>query len=183
MEEINIFEMINNFLAITGLISIFIAVIRFIWIFKEDTIWIDDVKIIEYDINQQISIQNESYIQYYPYYPDECTAEFATQNIIMPQNVIIKKAVLKKVFFHESEGADYEYKTIKIFDEISPYTPLCLVIERTNAIPTYMIEWSTEYGAKVQYYFRDNNDGANNMSIFEYRYTFWSKVRKFLDLK
>ena len=37
MEKINIFEMINNFLAITGLISIFIAVIRFIWMFRENT--------------------------------------------------------------------------------------------------------------------------------------------------
>ena len=183
MEEINIFEIVNNFLAITGLISIFIAVIRFIWIFKEETIWIDDVKIIEYDINQQVTTQDESYIQYYPCYPEECTTDYVTQNIIMPQNKIIKKVVLKKVFFHDSEKADYEYKTIKTFDEISPYTPLCLVIERTNAIPTYMIEWSTEYGAKVQYYFRDNNEGVNNMSVFQYHYTFRSKVRKFLDLR
>ena len=183
MLEPNIWDTLNILLAAIGMISIVITIIRIVWIFLGGEEWVDNIKIEELPLTEDLENRIGMYPQYYPVTPWEATGEYCTQNLFIPQNTIIRKAKLKKVKFEEINDA-LKYKTIHTFEQITPHSPICLVIERTEAIPTYMIEWKIEYGGKATYYFCDNlRNGDNSLNGIQYHYGIWAKVRKVLDLK
>lgn len=179
-------EDVNNFLAIIGLLSLLITVVRIIWTFLQGSEWIDNIRIEEYPLDKDFDTEKGVYPEFYPKHPSAMDNEFATQNLFIPQSTIIRNAIIKKVDFYENRKGETDYKYKKVFTvkEISPHTPLCLVIERTEAIPQYMIEWKTEYGGKGEYYFGDNlRNGDNSLTGFRYHFGFIARIRKILNLK
>lgn len=182
-------DMLNNVLAVIGVISLLITVLRIIWIFSGSTEWIDHVRIESHLKTDELDGVDGRYPQYYPDHPSRVANEYATQNLLIPQSTIIRKAVLKEVETVVSSGRKGERykekrKKLQTFSMITPQSPLCLVIERAECMPKYVLEWKTEYGGYTRYYFYENlRDGNNNCSGFEYHYGFWAKLRKILDLK
>lgn len=177
-------EYINNFLSVIGLLSIIITIIRIIWTFSSGSEWIDNIRIEEFPLDKDFEDEKGVYPQYYPEHPSLVTNEFAQQNLFLPQNTIIRNLVLKEVDETSINGDKLKYRKIAAFQEITPHSPLCLVIERREAIPRFMIQWKTVYGGKAQYYFCDNlRNGDNSLCGIQYEFGFWAKVRKILDLK
>lgn len=182
----NLWDDVNNFLAIIGLISLLLTIVRVIWALFDSNEWIDNIRIEEYPMDKDFENEKGFYPEFYPAYPSEIENEYAKQNLFIPQNTIIRKAVIKKVDFYENKKGEmqYKYKKVYVVKEISPHNPLCLVIERTESIPQYMIEWKTEYGGKGEYYFGDNLlNGDNTLNGFKYHYGLISRIRKILNLK
>ena len=178
-------EVINNILAVIGLISLVQAVIRTIWVFTQNSEWIDNISIEEYQLDVDLEEDTDYVLDFYPDVPERVDNEYATQNLFIPQSTIIKKVVLKKVRLIEKENNTLEkYERVHVFHDVSPHNPICLVIERRHSIPEYMLEWKTDYGVTAQYYFGENcRNGINSFSGFRYHVGFWAKIRKVLDLK
>lgn len=174
---------VENFLSIVGLLSIVLTLIRFFWNFSKKHEWIDDFKLKEYSSNVDIFSEVGLEPVYYPLDFGKKLGDGVSQNLFIPNNTIIRKVKIKKVQILKPDGSKTKYKTVYTVDEINPYSPLCLVIERTQSIPTYMIEWKTVYGGKCQYYFGDMPTGNDIPSGFRYEFGFWANVRRILDLK
>ena len=180
-----VWDNINNFLAIIGLISLIITVVRTIWVLTRGKEWIDNIKIEEYPLTHDFDTEKGYYPQFYPENREEIEGEYATQNLFVPQGVLIRNAKIKKVVLSENRKGETKYKYKKVYKvkEISPRSPLCLIIERTHCIPRYKIEWKTEYGGKAEYYFGDNmRNGDNSLSGIKYKFGFFAKVRKIIGL-
>ena len=176
---------LQNFLAIIGIVSIAVTILRIFWTLFCSSEWIDNVKIEEYDMNIYPEGENHWFPEYYPYFQDDNAVEnHATKNFFIPENTIINKVKLKKLIDLNFENGKEKYETIHTFKSISPDKPICLIIERAETIPQYLIEWRTQYGGRARYYFCENlRDENNNERGFEYKYGPVSKVRKILDLK
>ena len=180
-------ETIENILAVIGLVSLCFTVIRVIWVFFGSGIeWIDNVEIVETPYDPDAEYLDLGTGIYPTYYKDEEKelSPFVTATTITPQSAIIKKLKIKRIVESSINCSRLKYKTIKIIKNISPQFPLCVVVERGEAIAKYVIEWRIEYGAKATYYFYMNmRDGNNNRKGIEYSFGFFSKIRKLLDLK
>lgn len=180
----NMINDINIVLSIIGFFSILITIIRFVLVLRNNYEWIDNIKIEEFPSNHTIELGKGIRIQSYTE-PNSKNNHNVTQNLITPQNNILRNVRLKKRMSNSpSKNGKYKYKTINTFAEITPYKPLCLILERSEGIPLYMLEWTSEYGCCAQYYFSDNlYDGDNTLFGFNYKFGFWAKVRKILDFK
>ncbi len=178
-------EVINNILAVIGLISLVQTIIRTIWAFTQNTEWIDNIRIEEHPLDIDLEEDTDYVLDFYPDMPERIENECATQNLFIPQSTIIKSVVLKKVKLIDTEnGVQEKYERVHVFHDVSPHNPICLVIERRHSIPEFMLEWKTDYGVTAQYYFGENcRNGVNSFSGFRYRVGFWAKLRKVLDLK
>lgn len=184
--EFDVWTIINNILAVIGLLSLITTVIRIIWTFSGGSEWIANVEIKEYPLNFELEGVEGRYPQYYPCYPDEIriSTQYATQNMFIPENTIIRKLVLKKLDEKSICKKKLKYRKVHTFKMVTPQNPVCIVIERGDAIAPYLLEWKTEYGGKTKYYFYEElRDGNNNRSGFEYEYGFFAKIRKILDLR
>lgn len=177
-------EIINYILSIIGIISLIVTLVRIIWTFSGNTEWLDNIKIEEHPMKYSVEGNKGLYPQYYPCSPDEFQSEPAAQTLFIPQNSIIKKVALKQIVLSSVYEGKEKYKTVHVFKDVTPLTPICLVAERRQAIPEYLLEWKTEYGAHAVYYFYDDlYSSRNNQKGFEYTFGFWAKVRKVLGLK
>ncbi len=176
---------IENILAIIGLISLILSVVRVIWVFfNSGTEWIDNINITETPYND-----GDEYIEdgigIYPTYfkDDEKLTEFQTATMITPQSTIIRNLKIKQIVEASIETGKLKYKTVKTVKTVTPQFPLCIICERRETIPKYYIEWRIDYGGKATYYFHDNlRDGNNDRKGIEYTFGFFSKIRKLLDL-
>lgn len=177
-------DTINDILAVIGLLSLLITTIRFIWVMFSGSEWIDNILIRECPLSDDLEEKNHWFCQYYPNSAFDSVGEFATKNYFVPQNTIIKKVILKRVVDESISDGKLKYKKVHVFYSISPNEPICLIVERREAIAQYMIEWRTEYGGKAQYYFYSNlRDGNNNATGFKYKFGIVSKLRKIINLK
>lgn len=184
--EFDVWTIINNILAVIGLLSLITTVIRIIWTFSGGSEWIANVEIKEYPLDLELEGIGGRYPQYYPCYPDEIRTamQYATQNMFIPENTIIRKLVLKKLDEKSIAKKKLKYRKVYTFKMVTPQNPVCIVIERGDAIAPYLLEWKTEYGGKTKYYFYEElRNGNNNRSGFEYEYGFFAKIRKILDLR
>lgn len=188
--EFDVWTIINNILAVIGLLSLITTVIRIIWTFSGGSEWIANVEIKEYPLDLELEGVDGRYPQYYPCYPDEImiamqyAMQNATQNMFIPENTIIRKLVLKKLDEKSIAKKKLKYRKVHTFKMVTPQNPVCIVIERGDAIAPYLLEWKTEYGGKTKYYFYEElRNGNNNRSGFEYEYGFFAKIRKILDLR
>lgn len=182
--ELDTWTIINNILAVIGLLSLITTVIRVIWTFSGGSEWIANVEIKEYPFDLDLDGVDGRYPQYYPDHPSRITTEYVTQNMFIPENTIIRKVVLKKLDERSICKKKLKYKKVHTFKIVTPQSPVCIIIDRGEAIAPYVLEWKTEYGGKTRYYFyEDLRDGNNNRSGFEYEYGFFAKLRKVLDLR
>lgn len=180
-------EIIENILAVIGLISLVLTVIRVIWVFfGSGTEWVDNVCITEKPYNEGDEyIENGSgvYPTYFKENAEELT-EYATATMIAPRSTIIRNLKIKRIVDSSIESGKLKYQTVETVKTVTPQFPLCIVCERREAIAKYYIEWRIDYGGKASYYFYDNmRDGNNDRRGLEYTFGFFSKIRKLLDLK
>lgn len=183
MEAIDVIE---DILAVIGLVSLILTLVRIIWAFFDSgTEWVDNVTITE-----KPYVEEEEYLEsgtgIYPTYfkGEKNVSEFATATTFSPQSTIIRNLKIKKVTPESIEEGDLKYRTVKIIKTVTPQNPLCMVLERGEAIAPYMLEWRIDYGAKATYYFYENmRDGYNDRKGIEYTFNLISKIRKLLDLK
>lgn len=174
---------LDTILIIIGFLGLIIAIFRFIYILRNSYEWGDNVKIDEFPAKQKLDLGRGIQIQYY-IEPKSKNNPVVTQNLITPQNNILKNVVLKKRKYITSPSKKHKYKTIQIFTEITPSTPLCLVLQRSEGIPLYMLEWTCEYGGRAQYYFYENTyNRDNNIIGIKYKFGILAKIRKFFEIK
>lgn len=180
-------ETIENILAIIGLISLVLTVIRIFWVFFDSgTEWIDNICIIEKPYKEGDEHLEDGSGIYPIYFKDDANglSEYATATMISPQSTIIRNLKIKQIVDESIEKGKLKYKTIKTIKTITPQYPLCIVCERREAIPKHYIEWRIDYGGKATYYFYENlRNGNNDRRGIEYTFGFFSKIRKLLDLK
>ncbi len=180
-------EVIENILAIIGLISLVLTIIRVIWVFfGSGTEWIDNVNIIEKPYNEEEEYLEDGSGIYPTYFKDDADglSEYATATLIAPQSTIIRNLKIKRIDDASIESGELKYRTVKTIKTVTPQFPLCIICERRESIPKYYIEWRIDYGGKASYYFYDNmRDGNNDRKGLEYTFGFFSKIRKLLDLK
>lgn len=174
---------LDTILIIIGFLGLIIAIFRFIYILRNSYEWGDNVKIDEFPAKQKLDLGKGIQIQYY-IEPKSQNNTAVTKNLITPQNNILKNVVLKKREYTTTPPKKHKYKTIQIFTEITPSTPLCLVLQRPEGIPLYMLEWTCEYGGHAQYYFYENTyNGDNNIIGIKYKFGILAKIRKFFEIK
>lgn len=175
----------NNALVIVGVFSIVVGIIRIIAVIHTGTEWIDNVIIEEHALNEDLDDRQGFYPQYFPCHPSNCNEEYATQNLFIPQNVIVRNLKIKRVEIVEKNGDIIErYKTAAKIDTVTPENPLCIVVARREAIPEYLLEWNAEYGIRTRYYLCDNlRSGDNNKRGFEYKHSLLSAIRRVLEIK
>ncbi len=180
-------EVIEDILAVIGLASLILTVVRVIWVFFDSgTEWIDNVTITEKPYKEEDEYLESGTGIYPTYFKDggEEVSEFATATTFSPQSTIIRNLKIKKVTKESIEDGDLKYRTVKTIKTVTPQFPLCMVVERGEAIAPYMIEWRIDYGGKATYYFYENmRDGNNDRKGIEYTFSLISKIRKLLDLK
>lgn len=180
-------ETIENILAIIGLISLVLTIIRVIWVFfGTGTEWIDNVNITEKPYNENDEYLGDGTGVYPTYFKDDGDglSEYATATLIAPQSTIIRNLKIKQIVDESFEKGKLKYKTVKTIKMVTPQFPLCIVCERRETIPKFYIEWRIDYGGKAKYYFYENlRDGNNDRKGLEYTFGFFSKIRKLLDLK
>lgn len=189
MEKKYSMEWVETALTVIGAISLVIGVIRFIWVFcLSGTEWIDNI-----EIKVEDWIEGRDYEEYFAFsgssiypiiYSDyaDCGCE-VTVNFIIPENTIIRNLKIKKLVDESIDSKKLKYKKTKIIPEITPNSPLCMIVERREAIAQYMVEWKTLYGGKASYYFYSNmRNGTYNKSGIKYTYSFWSRLRKYFGL-
>lgn len=180
-------ETIEKILAVIGLISLVLTVIRVFWIFfGSGTEWIDNVTITEKPYNENDEFTDAEPGIYPTYFKEDAgqVTEYATATTIAPQSTIIRNLKIKRVVDASIPTDKLKYRTVKTIKTITPQFPLCIVCERREAIAKYYIEWRIDYGGKAFYYFHENmRDGNNNRIGIEYTFGFFSKIRKLLDLK
>ena len=180
-------DVIEDFLAVIGLISLVLTVVRVIWVFfGAGTEWIDNVNITERPYNEDdedLDSGSGIYPTYFKNDRDE-PSEFLTATMFTPQSTIIRNLKIKRIDDASIETGKLKYRTVKTVKTITPQFPLCVVCARGEAIAKYCIEWRIDYGEKASYYFYDNmRNGNNDRMGIEYRAGFLSKIRKLLDLK
>lgn len=185
-----IWEGCETFLSLMGLLSFGMMIFRFIWSFRRKTEWIDNIRFEEYPLEEDLNTKYPYFIHYYPDDPDDMDesmeiSEGATKNLVIPQNTIFRNMVLYKLKKDDSgEIADPPYEKICEFKNITPLSPICLVIERTHAEPTYMIEWEGDYGIRARYFFGcDMYDEQHNFTGYRYEMGMWQRIRIALDIK
>lgn len=180
-------DVIEDFLAVIGLISLVLTVVRVIWVFfGAGTEWIDNVNITERPYSEgdeDLDIGTGIYPTYFKDDADD-PSESRTATMFTPQSTIIRNLKIKRIVDASIETGKLKYRTVKTVKTITPQFPLCVVCARGEAIAKYCIEWRIDYGEKASYYFYDNmRDGCNDRVGIEYRAGFLSKIRKLLDLK
>lgn len=182
-------EIIESGLTVIGAISLVIGIVRFIWMFcSSGSEWIDniEIKVVDWDTNIDyedyfVSKGNSVYPNVINLANDEPNE--ITVNYFIPSNMIIKRLKIKKIVDESIDSKRLRYKVIKTVCEITPQSPLCLIVERREAIPQYIIEWKTLYGGKASYCFYSNmRDGTYNKHGVQYTYGFWSRIRKYFGL-
>ncbi len=185
METIKTIEIIEAVLAVIGIASLILTFIRVIWSFCSSGLeWIDNITITEEpytddDTDKGMGIYPTVY---------KCTedrnSKYLTSTMICPQSTIIRNLKIKKFAEKSITKRKLKYRTVKKVKNVTPQFPLCIVAERGEAIAPYMVEWRIDYGGKAQYFFYENmRDGNNNRIGIEYTFSFFSKLRKLLDLK
>jgi len=180
-----VLEIIDDILSIIGIISLMITVVRIMWwLLSTDYEWYGDVIIKEemYEVDYSRVLDEEMYSNYYRDMEEK--NEQMSKFLIIPQNTIIRKLVIKKTSIESIRRGEHKFSEIKVYKFITPETPMCLVIPKHNAEPLYMVEWSIDYGAKACYYFCDNMGyGKKQLDGICYKKNFIYKLRKILELK
>ncbi len=184
------FTLLDDILVVIGAISLVVAIIRFIWVFFNSNVeWIENVEIQVYDYRPDVDYEEESAFENQAVYPlfyrdfDETNGEEITVNYFIPKNAIIRKMKIKKVVEDSIPSGKEKYKTVKVVRNITPTSPLCMIVERREAIPAYLLEWKTQYGGKTSYYFFSNlRNSKYNKTGIEYSYGLWARIRKFFGL-
>lgn len=181
---------IENVLTVLGAISLLIGVIRLIWCFFASSVeWIENIDFKVYDYDPEQSYEENFAFSNQAIYPivyrdlsENCPAE-PTVNYFVPKGAIIKKMVIKKLDESTIESGKQRYKKVKTIKQITPLTPLCMIVDRREVIPEYLLEWKTLYGGKTQYYFYSNmRDTRYDKTGIKYSFGFWAKIRKFIGL-
>lgn len=180
-------DLIEDILAVIGIISLILTVIRVFWVFFSSGIeWIDNVIITEEKYDDSCDYSENGTGVYPTVFNgfDEADKEFVTATLIKPESTIIKNLKIKKVQENSIMKDKLKYKTVEKIKMVSPQYPLYVITTRTEAISFYIVEWKIDFGAKASYYFYDNlRDGNNNKKGIEYSFNIISKIRKLLDLK
>ena len=71
-------------------------------------------------------------------------SKYACPNLVRPQNTVLHNVVLKRAVFPENfDGTNETYREVMTFPRVSPDVPLCLVLERSELLPEYVLEWKT----------------------------------------
>ena len=180
-------ETIEAILAVIGLVSLGITVLRVLWTFFSSGIeWLDNVTITEESYQADNDYEEPGTGIYPTVFKDDNIkrSEFLTATIISPQRTIIRNLKIKKLDIRSIEKNKCKYKTVKTVKQVTPQFPLCMIVERGEAIAPYIIEWRIDYGGKATYCFYENmRDSNNDRKGIEYKYGVIAKVRKLLDLK
>lgn len=176
-------EVVDFLLRSVGLLSIVLTIIRTVWVFCTNNIeyW-DDLTLTVYDNIEELD-DTEKNVS--PQFEWVGSHEYAQFNLFKPNNMKIKKIQLLKVQFDDLRGkSKMSYKLVKSFENVTPLNPLCIVIERPEIVPEYVLKWQSEYGAEGMYFFgRNGRTGQYNRNGFEYRMSTVAKIRKILGLK
>lgn len=179
-------ESINNMLAVVGLISLVLGAVRTVWAFcRGGSEWADNIVIQEFspDTDFEDPAQFPGMCpQFYESVPRE---KFASATLVRPQNTVLYHVVLKRVLIPKNfNGKRFQYREVRTFACVSPNAPLCLILERGEVLPSYVLEWRTFYGGRARYYFWENGrNGDNSLYGVQYSYGFVARIRKILDLK
>jgi len=182
----NLWELVNNALAVVGLFSLILTAVRVVWaFFSGGSEWVDNITIEEYPPDTDFEDAARFPGMYPQFYTPLPESRYACPNLVRPQNTILRHVVLKRPILPENfDGAAVKYREVKTFAQVSPDAPLCLFLERTEVMPGYMLEWRTLYGGRARYYFHENRrNGDNSLHGVQYSYGFWARIRKILDLK
>lgn len=183
-------EAVESVLTVVGAISIVIGIIRFFWVITTSgTEWIDNICIEEMPWSEDLDIDEHFASQGKAIYPTVYKSEedtnaycFAVYYII-PQNAIIRNLKIKHIDYDSIPTDKLIYRTVRTVKQITPENPLCMIIDRGEAIAQYKIEWKTQYGGKAEYYFYENmRDSAYDKVGIQYSFGVWSKIRKYFGL-
>ena len=180
-------QTVEDILAVVGFLSLLLTVVRVVWIMLSSGVeWIDNVEITECNYHPE-DPEEELITGIYPQYyqqPDLNEHSCISHTLILPQQTVIRNLKIKRVVIESIAKGKEKYKTVEIIKTVTPQYPLCMIVERGEAIAPYLIEWHIDYGAKATYYFHDNmRDGNNNRKGIEYTFGLLSKLRKLMDLK
>lgn len=179
----------------TGLFGVIVVIIRIIWtFFTVKTVWVDNVKINEYELSDPNKLESKDgplkgkSVQYYPEYGVDEIPPYATYTVFEPEGIIIKKLKFKELMNEDLDNNTHDwkskYKLKKEFKRIPPNRPICFIIERSEGLPSYKIEWKGDYGVKMTYDFGSNGRNGDNTSIgMECSYNPLTYLRKFLGLR
>lgn len=190
MTDISIvFEIVEKALAVIGLISFLVVVVRVIWIAITNITWVNNVIVTNLhpstDINYEASMeQSASGECIFPtiYSVDE--TEYTQTFLFRPKDSIINRMRLYEITKYDKSMNPTRKRLIKTFKEISPFRPLAIKITLSEFIPHYCVCWAGDYGVKTAYYFqmngRDGNVDSYGMSC---KIDFWSKIRRIIGLK
>lgn len=179
-------EVIEDILAVVGLVSLILTVIRVIWaFFSGGSEWVDNITIQEYPPDTNFEDKDRFAGMYPQFYEPMPKSKFAWPNLIRPQSTILRNVVLKRAILPKDfDGTNETYRKVMTFRQVSPDSPLCLILERSELLPGYMLEWKTQYGGKARYYFYENRrNGDNSLHGVQYSYGPVARIRKILDLK
>ena len=184
-----VFEIVERILAVIGLISFIVAVVRIIWIFKTNITWINNVSVKQlplpnnsiYDTSLQHTSTGECIFPEI-YSVDE--TDYTQTFLFRPNDSIIKKMRLYKITKYDKKMNPKRKRLIKEFKKVSPFRPIAIKITLPEFIPHYYVCWAGDFGVKTAYYFqmngRDGNIDSYGMSC---KIGFWSKIRRIIGLK
>lgn len=181
-----VWDSINNALAVVGLASLILTGIRVVWsFFSGGSEWVDNITIQEYPAGTDFEDKEQFPGMSPQFYEPMPRSKYACPNLVRPQNTVLHNVVLKRAVFPENfDGTNETYREVMTFPRVSPDVPLCLVLERSELLPEYVLEWKTLYGGRARYYFYENRrNGDNSLHGVQYSYGPVARIRKILDLK
>lgn len=167
---------IGNFFTFLGIISPIFLFFRFLHNCKHKE-WKDNVAIYNYDNDYDVEANEMSPI--YSKVWDE-QSPYAGIIVFKPSNCIITK--LEIILLNlETQKAE---RVIETFKNVSPDTPVCLKIERAEALPQYRLRWYSDYGEYYDYNLEENRrTGINDITGVIYKNNFITTIRKLFEWK
>ena len=174
----NMWEVSERVLAIWGVISIAIIIIRFFYSLFQKS-WISNVEITDHpgDYEVEDEIKDAIISPVWIYEPEDC--EFSVTIVFKALDCIIPRLDIWKL---DNEG--YPAKRIVSYHDVTPDQAICFRLVRSECIPQFMIKWYSDYGEYGVHYFCENGrNGINNIEGTLYKKTFISIVRRILGLK
>lgn len=171
-----IWETIGNCFTAVGVISTFVAIIRFFHNRKIPN-WQDNVSIKDYPSNYDVDSREKNPV--YSILWDDTPNSIAPIIVFKPIGTVISTLKVIKLGIGEKP-----VETIEKFKHTTPNDSICFRIERAENMSLYKIRWYSEFGEYSEYYFNENRrNGKNAISGACYKATFFSTIRRIFGFR
>lgn len=171
--EWDVWGKLDTALNVIALISIFLGILRYINN-RNKQVWRNDVSITEHDRNYDYERYEKE-----PIYTKICLpTEYCVLIKFKPVNCIVRKMEIIRL---NTEGK--KQYVLKKFENLTPDTPVCFLVERAELIPRYRIKWYSDFGEYCVHDLSENlRNGNNTVEGAIYHQTWLSRIRKILGI-